>query len=95
VIDLFWPGLAVTGPLVSAAATRALQQRSQRRPIAELAESRARHAELLIEGLSNKLSARRLALSPRTVETHRANILRKMEVESVTALARGMASLSS
>lgn len=43
---------------------------------------------LLIEGASNKLIARQLSLRPRTVETHRANILRKTQTDSVTALAR-------
>ena len=41
----------------------------------------------LLDGSSNKHIARRLTLSPRTVEAHRANILHKMRVESVTALA--------
>lgn len=40
----------------------------------------------LVEGNSNKAIARELSLSPRTVETHRAHILRKMGVDSVTAL---------
>lgn len=42
--------------------------------------------EQLLGGGSNKVIARRLALSPRTVETHRAHILQKMQVDSVTAL---------
>ena len=41
----------------------------------------------LLDGSSSKHIARRLTLSPRTVEAHRANILHKMQVESVTALA--------
>lgn len=40
----------------------------------------------LLDGASNKVVARRLDLSPRTVETHRAHILHKMHVDSVTAL---------
>jgi two-component system, LuxR family, response regulator FixJ len=43
---------------------------------------------LLTEGLSSKHIARELGLSPRTVETHRANLLRKMQVDSVTALTK-------
>ena len=49
---------------------------------------------LLLEGLSNKHIARALELSPRTVETHRANLLKKMQVESVTALARQLAGVT-
>ena len=74
---------------------QAMQQETLRRRMDNLTPRETEVLALLIEGLSNKLIARQLALSPRTVETHRANILRKMEVESVTALARGMASLSS
>jgi FixJ family two-component response regulator len=36
------------------------------------------------EGASNKVVARALDLSVRTVETHRANILKKLEVENLT-----------
>lgn len=42
---------------------------------------------LLLDGKSNKIIAAELSLSPRTVEAHRANILKKMHAESVTALA--------
>ncbi len=44
----------------------------------------------LLDGKSNKVIARELSISPRTIETHRANILRKMQAESVTALAKQM-----
>ena len=43
---------------------------------------------LLLDGKSNKIIARELSISPRTIETHRANILRKMQADSVTALAK-------
>lgn len=43
--------------------------------------------ELLVQGAPNKRVAQLLDLSPRTVETHRANVLRKMAVRSVTELA--------
>ena len=43
---------------------------------------------LLLDGKSNKVIARELSLSPRTIECHRANILKKMHAESVTALAK-------
>lgn len=49
---------------------------------------------LLLTGLSNKVIAKELNLSPRTVETHRANILKKMNVDSVTNLVKVMSSHS-
>lgn len=50
---------------------------------------------LLLDGESNKQTARLLQLSPRTVETHRANILRKMQADSITALAQMLKSVPS
>lgn len=48
---------------------------------------------LLIVGLPNKVIAAKMLVSPRTIETHRANILRKMEADSVVLLAQQTACL--
>ncbi len=42
--------------------------------------------QLLAEGRSNKEISTALGVSVKTVETHRANIMRKLELHSVTAL---------
>jgi two-component system response regulator FixJ len=39
-------------------------------------------------GRSNKTIARELAISPRTVEIHRARVMEKMRVESLSQLVR-------
>jgi DNA-binding NarL/FixJ family response regulator len=44
--------------------------------------------QLLCEGKSNKEIAEMLGISVRTAETHRASILRKLNVESVAGLVR-------
>ena len=44
--------------------------------------------QLLTSGLSNKEAALTLGISPRTVEDHRANIMRKLNVKSTTELLR-------
>lgn len=44
--------------------------------------------EYLISGVSNKVIAARMSISPRTIETHRANVLRKMNSESVVSLVQ-------
>jgi len=44
--------------------------------------------DLLVEGVQPKAIAARLKVSPMTVEHHRANVLRKMKVESVVELVR-------
>lgn len=43
---------------------------------------------LLVEGGSNKLIARSLHISPRTVEIHRANMMQKLGVNHVAAVVR-------
>ena len=48
---------------------------------------------LIIAGLTNKEIARALALSPRTVETHRANLFAKLDADSLAQLIRRYAAL--
>ena len=48
----------------------------------------------LIHGHSNKVVARKTNTSPRTIEAHRANILRKMKSKSVVKLAQQITSLN-
>lgn len=65
--------------------------------------ARARFAQLserergvlahIVRGLSNKEIARVLSLSPRTVESHRANIFAKLESDSLAQLIRHYADL--
>lgn len=66
-------------------------------------EARQRHAQLsareqevlglIVEGLTNKEIGRALGLSPRTVETHRANLFAKLGAESLAQLIRRYARL--
>ena len=59
-----------------------------------LLSEREREALGLIEtGLTNKEIGRALTLSPRTVETHCANLFAKLEVESLADLIRRFAGL--
>ena len=43
---------------------------------------------LVVQGLANKQIAAHLDLSEKTIEVHRGNVMRKMQVESVAALVR-------
>ena len=44
--------------------------------------------DLIMEGASNKVIAARLAISPRTVEIYRANVMSKMRADSLSDLIR-------
>jgi len=44
--------------------------------------------QLVAEGLANKVIANRLSISERTVEVHRAHVMRKMKAESLADLVR-------
>lgn len=59
--------------------------------IAHLTPRETQVMELLAVGNSSKEIAETLGVSPRTVEGHRRNVFRKMEVESAVQLARVIA----
>lgn len=56
--------------------------------IASLTEREREVMALAVEGLSNKETARRLGISHRTVEIHRARIMRKTGADSLVDLVR-------
>ena len=67
--------------------------RSAREHYAQLSEREREVLELIVSGLTNKEIGRALTLSPRTVETHRANLFAKLEAESLAQLIRQYAVL--
>lgn len=89
----------VLGALLVERVRAALSVAAERRRVAEArARVRARFdrlsarerevAELVLDGLSNKEIARRLFISHRTVEVHRAHIMQKLGAETLLELAR-------
>jgi two-component system response regulator NreC len=44
--------------------------------------------DLLVRGFSNQLIANQLHISPKTVETHRAHVLKKLRLHSMVELIR-------
>ena len=65
----------------------------------ELSDREREVLALIAEGYSNKSIASKLGLSVRTVETHRARIMRKLNIHSTAgltkfAISQGMASLA-
>lgn len=56
--------------------------------LAELTEREVEILKLVAEGLSNKEIGDRLFISHRTVDTHRTNLMTKLEVHNVAGLVR-------
>lgn len=67
--------------------------RQARERYAQLSPRECEVLGLIVEGLTNKEIGRALSLSPRTVETHRANLFAKLEVDSLAHLIRHYAAL--
>ncbi|MGE0333311.1 MAG: response regulator transcription factor [Ramlibacter sp.] len=67
--------------------------RAARERFAQLSAREREVLGLIVAGLTNKEIGRALDLSPRTVETHRANLFAKLQAESLAQLIRGYAAL--
>ncbi|MDY6913174.1 MAG: response regulator transcription factor [Planctomycetota bacterium] len=74
--------------LVGDVSTAMQPNQSQGLPSMELSRREEEVVQLLCEGLSSKEIARRLHISPKTVENHRYRIYRKCEVETIAGLFR-------
>lgn len=72
---------------------RVQADRAARERYAQLSPREREVLGLIVEGLTNKEIGRALALSPRTVETHRAHLFDKLEAESLALLIRRYAAL--
>ena len=56
--------------------------------VAELTRREREVAELIADGASSKEAGRRLGISPRTVELHRAHIMEKLGARNAADLVR-------
>jgi DNA-binding NarL/FixJ family response regulator len=74
-------------PIAPRAATALLAARSARQPAAELTAREREVLELVADGLPNKLIARRLGISQRTVKGHLTNIFQRIGVTDRTQAA--------
>lgn len=90
-IDAVIAGHMYLSPVISRAVIRSYLQRTPKSPSAEVVELTAREQEVLqlvTAGLSSKEIAQRLRTSPRTIETHRRNIMQKLDLHNVPELVR-------
>lgn len=73
------------------------RHQADRRTRAQYAQLSVRERDvlgLIVAGLTNKEMGRALSVSPRTVETHRANLFAKLQVDSLAHLIRHYAALA-
>ena len=74
--------------------SRHLEREAIRREFNQLSTREKDVLREVVLGRSNKEIAKHLSLSPRTVESHRARVMEKMQVESMALLIRKIAALS-
>jgi len=72
---------------------RSQADQAARERFGQLSEREREVLGYIVAGLTNKEIARALALSPRTVETHRANLFAKLECDSLAQAIRRYANL--
>lgn len=82
---------AVRGHIASRERLAVTQAAAER--LARLSTREHEVFERIVQGLSNKEIAREFDLSPRTVETYRANVFSKLEADSLAQLIRQYATL--
>jgi DNA-binding NarL/FixJ family response regulator len=78
----------------------AAERRAARDPLSQLSERERDVLRLTAEGNSSAASAKCLGLSPKTVESYRSRIMRKLEIRNIAGLVKfairhGIASLDS
>lgn len=90
--DLFWchvTGKSLNRQDVHAAGIWTFEDLSAKRPVtAELTPREREIAALLVEGLTSKQIGRQVGLSPRTVEMHRAKLMKKFRAATASELVK-------
>lgn len=75
-------------PAFDSVKIRTLADTSESSPLERLTNREREVYELLVSGQSNERVATKLLIARRTVETHRQNIMKKLQVNSIAELVR-------
>ncbi len=81
-------GQTYLSPSVAATALQSNEDPSQASPIASLTSREREVMKLLAEGRPNRDVAKMLHVSPRTIDSHRANIMKKLDIKSNAELVQ-------
>jgi PAS domain S-box-containing protein len=96
--ELFWchvSGRALDPQQPLGAGVWTFEDVSEKRPVtAELTPREREIAALLVEGKTSKVIARETALSPRTVEMHRAKLMRKFSASTSSELVHKLVGIA-
>ena len=87
--------VAAGGTFYSAEITRRLAEQRQDSAANNLTPREEQILQMLARGLDSKAMARELAISVRTVETHRLSIRRKLNIDGTAALIKYALSIAS
>lgn len=77
-----------TGAVVDGLVRQRNEQAAQHELLKDLSEREVEVLAALAEGLGNKEIGDRLFISPRTVDTHRTNLMRKLDIHNLAGLVR-------
>ncbi len=83
--------LAAIGTAFDIAETREARDIQERHALGLIAQLTPRETEVLerlVRGFTNKMIAEELEISPRTVEIHRANLMEKLETDTLSGVLR-------
>jgi two-component system response regulator NreC len=87
-IEAVREGRAYFTPRIQRELTEILRAKPEPSPLEVLTEREREVLKCVAEGLSTKEIAGRLDISVRTVETHRANVMRKLDLHSIARLVQ-------
>lgn len=87
-LDIIAAGGTFIGPRMATAMRSLIRDPDGSRAVHPLSNREKQILQLVAEGLSTREIAARLSLSVRTVDNHRTNIMRKLNLHNVAALTR-------